>query len=90
MFERRLEDSGRREEAGEMTGRKIKHQRSDKGLINIKGQLGLKRVGGRESRKMPKKDLILSLKCHQNSKKEHLKRQTWREKTRGGKVGEDE
>lgn len=70
-----------------MTGRKIKHQRLDKGLINIKGQLGLKRVGGRESGRMPKKDLILSLKCHDNSKKEHLKRQTWREKTRGGKGG---
>lgn len=82
-FENRLEDSGRREGAGEVTGRKIKYQRLDKGLINIKGQLGLKRVGGRESRKMPKKDLILSLKCHDNSKKEHLKIQTWREKTRG-------
>lgn len=70
-----------------MTGRKIKHQRLDKGLINIKGQLGLKRVRGRESRKMPKKDLILSLKCHDNSKKEHKKRQTWREKDEGGKGG---
>lgn len=83
MFARGVEDSGRREEAGEMTGRTINYQRLDKGLINIKGQLGLKRVGGHESKTMPKKDLIPSIKCNDDSKKEHSTRKTRREKTRG-------
>lgn len=87
MFARGGEDSGRRQEAGEMTGRKINYHRLDKGLINIKGQLGLKRVGGHESKMMPKKDLIPSIKCIDDSKKEHSTRKTRREKTRGGKGG---
>lgn len=65
-FARGEEACRRTEEAGNATGRKIKYQRLDEGLINIQGQLGLKR---RESKKMPKKDPFLSLRRNNDYKK---------------------
>lgn len=84
MFERGEEDCRRTEEAGKATGSKIKYQRLDEGLINIKGQMGLKRRG---SKKMPKKSLFLSLKCNNNYKKRTLNKTNMEKRE---KVGEDE
>lgn len=90
MFERGDEGSGRREEAGKMAGRKIKYQRWDEGLINIKGQLRLKRGGGRGSKKMPREDLLLSPKRNDDYKKRTPNKTNMERRDGEEKVGEDE
>lgn len=66
--ERKLAEGQRRQVMRQ--GGKIKYQRLDEGLINIQGQLGLKRRG---SKKMPKKDPFLSLRRNNDYKKKNAK-----------------
>lgn len=77
LAERGEEDSGSREEAGEMTGREVKYQRWDEGLIHIQGQLGLK--GGWWTVKARR---IFSPVTQTITEKERRTRQTGREEAR--------